>query len=359
MPPASTLNPDFLLHTLAAQSGLPSEFLDPGAAVGLVEATVAHMKRRLFGQDDVLGKLGAALAARAAERHIGWDQAVLTLQPNWDRRPWLNVLAVGPTGVGKSETAKLLAERLFGGRLITLHGNDVGPEAAHGTSTWTGSPPGYIGSDRGGTLTNALRRWSSAVILIEEIEKASAEAIQNVLLTLMGDGNVTDRNNGETLWATDCIILCTGNILFDAGGYPSLGFIPTPNREQHDTALFDALTRHLRPEIVGRFHTVLSFQDLDLESQFRIWTQLRRDLENRIGPGSRIVLDEPARRLVQNRFAQLDTGARGVIDLFREQVVPLAVGASAGDVVHVTACEDGLGLVRSSENEGDHEGESP
>lgn len=336
-----------LHRAVATQSGLPVEMLLPETSNVLVDSMVRHLQSRLFGQDSSLAKLGNVLKAKVAERFIGWEEAIRTLRPTWDRRPVASFLAVGPTGVGKTETAKLLAEVFFQGRIIVLNGSEIGPDAPHGTSTWTGSPPGYVGSDRGGVLTNGLRMYHSGVILIDELEKADRTAIQNIIIPLLGEGTITDKNNGETLFATDFVVFCTSNLRVQTQRLNSIGFNTDRSAEEPSNQdLFDALSPHLLPEVLGRFNGILGYQELTLETQWRVWSLLRHELAAKLGHGSRIVLSEEAKRLVQRRFARIETGARGIRDLFLEQVVPLAVGAKPGSTLKIGVDDERLALER-------------
>lgn len=333
--PPRGLEREFLYQAVARQSGLPADMLRAESYEGLVDHAVQEIQSRLFGQDKALARLGAILKARIAERFVGWDESIRTLRATWDRRPIACILAIGPTGIGKTETAKEMANLLFGGRLISLNGSEVGPEAPHGTSMWTGSPPGYVGSDRGGVLTNGLRAHQSGVILVDELEKADRLAIQNILIPLMGEGMVTDKNTGETLYATDHVIFCTSNLSIETKRLHAIGFASGAREETGEEDLIQELSDHLLPEILGRFNGILPYNPLTLEAQWQVWSNLRHELAGRIGSGTRIVLNEDARRFVQDRFAVMETGARGIRDLFVEQVLPLSVGVSAGSTVHV------------------------
>lgn len=331
----------FLYDAISAQSGLPADFLESDKHGVLIDHVLATLSERIHGQDSALTKLAATLKAKTAERFIGWQECLRTLRPTWDKRPIASFLAVGPTGVGKTETAKLIANTFFGGRLIALNGSEVGPEASHGTSMWTGSPPGYVGSDRGGVLTNSLRAHRSGVILIDELEKADKDAVQNIILPLMGEGIVTDKNNGESLSAADFIIFCTSNIAIRPETLQAMGF-QTGSEDCTERAIFDALSAHVLPEVIGRFNAILRYQPLSVETQWRIWSSLRHELAGKIGPETRILLDEEARHFIQTRFAEIQTGARGIRDLFLDQVVPESVGSKTGDTINLTLNSDRL-----------------
>jgi ATP-dependent Clp protease ATP-binding subunit ClpA len=333
----------------ARASGVDVGLIGPGDAPAAIDRALGTLRQRLLGQGAVLDKLSRALTTRAALRHLGWARDVETLSPAQDRRPMATILACGPTGVGKSETAKILADELFEGRTIFLNGTDVGPEAKHGTSTWVGSPPGYIGSREGGVLTNGLREASASVILIDEIEKASTEALQNVLLPLLGDGLVTDRNNGESLLATHCLVFCTSNIILEPKSLRSTGFLASRDEKGLGEArFFEALTEHLLPEVVGRFNVILDYAELDHEARRAVWDRLVAELEALLGPGTTICLDEAARALVEERLAALKTGARGVQDLFGDALAPIVVLAGGGHPLLVTRQDDRMIVERGS-----------
>ncbi len=259
-------------------------------------------------------------------------------ETNWDRCPWACILAAGPTGTGKTETARRLAEILFGGRLICLHCCEVGPEAAHATSMWTGAPPGYVGHGRGGVLTNHLRRHRNAVVLFDEIEKAAPGVIEHILIPLLGEGTVTDRNTGETLWATDCVVFCTSNVGAQ-GTLENLGEEREPECAQRQVERL--LERRFRPEVMARFHAILHYRALGRDTQWRVWTSLQEKLAAKVGPETRFVLDDAAKRLLERHFSTMLGGARAIGDLFREQLVPLALDNCKGEAVTVTADETG------------------
>lgn len=337
----------FLLEATAVESGQAVELFDRELCKGLLSETIETLEEQLLGQEQVFGTLQQLLAARFSMRFLSWEAAIRTLASKRDRRPLAAVLACGPTGVGKTETARILADVFFSGRMIALHGSDVGPEAKHGTAMWVGSPPGYKGSDLGGSLTNELRLHGSALILVDEIEKASADAIQNILIPLLGEGVVTDRNNGETLWVDNCIVFCTSNIALQSKGSRAVGFSLRQSDDLLDAAsVFESLTRYLLPEIVGRFNAILPYEELDVAAMWAVWSRLTEELVRKLGVERSIVLDDAAEGLLEERFLELKTGARGVQDLFRDELYQLAASTEVARELRVTACDGGLALER-------------
>lgn len=324
----------------AAHSNLPPGLLDRTETQMLVNAVMAEINSKILGQEQVLEILRNILYNEISNRFIGWEQSVRTLKPaQRDRRPLACVLAVGVTGAGKTETAKLLANRFYNGRLITLNGSDIGPEAPHGVAMWVGSPPGYVGSDQGGVLTDGLRTHTSALILVDEIEKASPEAIQNCLLPLLGEGRVEDRNTGETLWATECIIFCTSNAINDIekcrpiGMHPDRGLKPgAPD----DAKLRQMLRQHFREEIIGRFNAILYYAPLSLDTRLRLLDVLVRGLEAQLGEGTQMHFTDAAKAQIAATLEQQQTGGRGVYQFYRDTILPLAVAANPGE----QACVD-------------------
>lgn len=334
-----------LFEAAAMHSNLPVGLFDRAEAQALVNTAMEKVNARILGQEQALTKIKDTLRTEISNRFIGWEHAVRTLQPTRrDRRPLASLLAVGMTGTGKTETAKILAEHFYHGRIITLNGADVGPEAPHSISMWVGSPPGYVGSDQGGVLTNGLRTHTSALILVDEIEKASPDAIQNCLLPLLGKGCVEDRNTGETLWATECIVFCTSNAITDIQKYHPIGLHPdrgTAAEAPDDTRLRQALRPGLRDEIIGRFNTILYYAPLSLDTRMRLLDVLIRDLETRLGGGTTLRLSDAAHAHIAATLKQQQTGGRGVYEFFRDVILHLLANVSQGELYCID-CQSGI-----------------
>jgi ATP-dependent Clp protease ATP-binding subunit ClpA len=334
---------------IAHEGGLARELVDATGGDALASIVDEALSRRIIGQRSAVESVVRTLRSWMALRALGWDESVRALRPDDDRRPLACILECGPTGVGKSETARILASTLFRDHLIALNGSDVGPEAPHGVSMWTGSPPGYVGSQDGGVLTDGLRRMPAALILIDEIEKAGFDAVQNILLPLLGDGIVVDRNTGESLSARQCVVVATSNIAIEGASSGGLGFASADGRNNGlgPREVFDALATQLRPETIGRFHAIVQFRALDRPTKREIWRARLRDIEARIGAGTRIVLRPDAERFVEQELGELATGARGVQDLFSRLVVPVVLGLRPGENAEL-GVRDGLLVVESS-----------
>lgn len=207
-----------------------------------------ELASRVIGQDD---------AVRAVADAVQRSRAGLS---NPDR-PIASFMFLGPTGVGKTEVCKALAEQLFDDEaaLIRLDMSEF-PDK-HTTSRLVGAPPGYVGYDEGGQLTEEVRRRPYSVILFDEIEKAHPD-VSNILLQVLDDGRLTD-NRGRTINFNNTVLIFTSNIgsssILDVAGDPS-------QREVMRSRVLDALQAQFRPEFVNRLDETVIFESLSRES---------------------------------------------------------------------------------------------
>jgi len=224
-----------------------------------------HLHHRVVGQDEAVSAV--AEAVRRSRAGLG--------DPN---RPIGSFLFLGPTGVGKTELARALAEALFGSedRMIRIDMSEF--QERHTVSRLTGAPPGYVGYEEAGQLTEAVRRTPYAVLLLDEIEKAHADVF-NILLQVLDDGRLTD-GQGRTVDFKNTVVIMTSNLGSDVIGRRALGFggggaVGTGSAE--DETLRDRIMTRLReafrPEFLNRVDDIIVFRHLD-ETQLRQITAL-------------------------------------------------------------------------------------
>ncbi len=224
------------------------------------------LHRRVIGQDEAVGLVAdAVIRARSGIKD--------------PRRPIGSFLFLGPTGVGKTELAKTLAEALFDteDNIVRIDMSEY--MERHTTSRLVGAPPGYVGHEDGGQLTEAVRRKPYAVVLFDEIEKAHRDVF-NVLLQILDDGRITD-SQGRTVNFKNTVVIMTSNL-----GSPHLLEGVTPAGEITDAARDAVMTelRHsFRPEFLNRIDEVVLFSPLTVSEIEQIVGLLTADLEKRLG----------------------------------------------------------------------------
>jgi ATP-dependent Clp protease ATP-binding subunit ClpA len=207
------------------------------------------------------------LAQRLKERIVGQDEAVNAVAKaikrsragiSYKRKP-VSFIFAGPTGVGKTELVKTLATDLFHSpeTLIRLDMSEFMEK--HSVSRIIGAPPGYVGYDEAGQLTEKIRRRPYSVVLFDEIEKAHPDVL-NILLQILDDGRVTDAR-GKTVNFENTVIVMTTNAGSD-GSNASIGFFANESA-QNESATMKALSRFLRPEFINRVDEIITFRSLD------------------------------------------------------------------------------------------------
>jgi ATP-dependent Clp protease ATP-binding subunit ClpC len=303
--------------------------------------------RSIFSEEaDKLLHLEEALHARVVDQ----DEAIVAVSDairrsrsglGDPRRPIGSFLFLGPTGVGKTELAKTLASFLFDDEDALLRIDMSEYREPHTVSRLFGSPPGYVGYDQGGQLTEAVRRRPYQVILFDEVEKAHPE-VWSALLQILDDGRLTD-GHGRTVDFRNAVIIMTSNVgSIDAYSKrrDSLGFQvggATSAEAAEDQAiekrLRAALRETFRPEFLNRIDEIIVFHRLRKESLLAIVEKMLGDLRGRLAERKlSLELSEPAREwLVTNGF-DAEYGARPLRRLIQRQVEnPLAKQVLAGE----------------------------
>jgi len=299
------LSDDDVAKAIATMTGVPAERVQKSEAK-LLRRLEKHLGKFIIGQDEAVEKV-----ARAIRRSRSGVAS--------NKRPIGSFVFMGPTGVGKTELAKVLAREVFGSEnaLVKIDMSEFGEK--HNTSRLLGAPAGYVGYEDGGKLTDKIRRQPYSVVLFDEIEKAHRDVFQ-LLLQLLEDGKLTDAK-GRTVDFTNTIVILTSNLGAERmAKESSLGFHVSSKSDQdhldavHDensAAAEEALSRMMRPELINRFDAVVTFRALTRKEVGRIFDTLIEELGQRlIRKGIHLVVKPSAKKLLIEKGYSEKFGAR-------------------------------------------------
>ena len=277
-------------------------------------ATLLHLEeelhKRVVGQDEAVTAVAKAVRrARAGLKD--------------PKRPIGSFLFLGPTGVGKTELARALASSLFGDESAMIRLDMSEYMEKHTVSRLVGAPPGYVGYEEGGQLTDAVRRKPYSVILLDEVEKAHVDFF-NILLQVLDDGRLTD-SQGRTVDFRNTVIIMTSNLGAKAlhKNSPELGFLAAKksdfnvdeNKEiefkEAKKSVMDAVKRHFRPEFLNRIDEMIVFHPLTGEDLKEIVTILMSDVTKRLGERDlQLEITPEAMKLLVKEGSDFTMGAR-------------------------------------------------
>ena len=297
------------------------------------------------------------------ERVIGQEEAVNAVAKAIKRsrvglkdpnRPIGSFMFLGPTGVGKTELSKALAENLFGDENAIIRVDMSEYMESHSTSKMIGSPPGYVGFDEGGGLTEKVRRKPYSVILFDEIEKAHPDVL-NMLLQILDDGRLTDAH-GRTVNFKNCVIIMTSNIgarlITDK---KSLGFAGA-NEEKNDKEyeeikkeVMAELKKQFRPEFINRIDEIIVFHKLTEEELTQIVDIMLKQIKKRLEEKEiKLEIDKSAKELIIKKGTDTNYGARplrrAIQTMLEDKIAEEILDGNLknGDTAKVTAKDDSI-----------------
>ncbi|PAV28116.1 ATP-dependent Clp protease ATP-binding subunit [Virgibacillus profundi] len=284
------------------------------------------LSAKVIGQDQAVDKVAKAIRRSRAGLKSKY-------------RPIGSFLFVGPTGVGKTELTKALAEELFGSRESMIRLDMSEYMEKHAVSKIIGSPPGYVGHEEAGQLTERVRHNPYSIILLDEIEKAHPD-VQNMFLQIMEDGHLTD-SHGRTVSFKETVIIMTSNA--GTGVKPiNVGF----NSEAHESvATLENLAAYFKPEFLNRFDAIINFNELSEENLLEIVDLMLEELQNTIEENninitiSDAAKDELVRLGYDKRFGARPL-RRVIQDKIENQLTDLILEEDAVEKVHVDVVED-------------------
>ncbi len=308
-------------RVVAKWSGVPVERMLAGERERLRRMD-EELRARVVGQDD---------AVRAVADAVRRSRSGLA-DPN---RPIGVFLFVGPTGVGKTELAKALAEFLFHSERALVRIDMSEYMEKHTVARLVGAPPGYVGYEEGGQLTEAVRTHPYTVILFDEVEKAHPDVV-NVLLQLMDDGRLTD-GQGRTVDFRNTVVILTSNL-----GTDELSPTATPAEEK--TVLDRAIRAHFRPEFLNRLDEVVIFRPLGESEIAAIVTLQLAQVDQRLAERRiRLKVSEEAKRRLAAEGFDPTFGARPLKRTIQRRVVdPLTTLLLSGDVADGATVDVGV-----------------
>ncbi len=291
---------DQVAHVVSMMSGVPVQRMAQTEGARLM-GMLADLKNKVIGQDKAIETLVKAIR----RSRIGLKD------PN---RPIGTFMFLGPTGVGKTHLAKKLAELMFGSTDALIRIDMSEYMEKHTVSRMVGAPPGYVGYEEGGQLTEKVRRKPYSIVLLDEIEKAHQDVF-NILLQVLDEGRLTDAN-GRTVDFKNTVIIMTSNIgtrqLKDFGQGIGFTSMQEQNLKEHSRSIITkALNKTFAPEFLNRLDEIINFDQLDMESLMKIVDIELEELYKRVNNiGYNLEVEDEAKSFIAKKGYDVQYGAR-------------------------------------------------
>ena len=327
-------------NVVSMMSGVPVQRMAQAEGIRL-KGMKEELKSRVIAQDKAVDTLVKAIQ----RSRVGLKD------PN---KPIGTFLFLGPTGVGKTHLAKELARQLFGTTDAMIRIDMSEYMEKYSVSRLVGAPPGYVGYEEGGQLTEKVRRRPYSIVLLDEIEKAHSDVF-NLLLQVMDEGRLTD-SNGRTVDFKNTVIILTSNIgtrqLKEFG--KGIGFaaqLRTDDSEYSRSVITKALNKSFAPEFINRLDEIIMFDQLDVEALSKIIDiELKRLYQRMESIGYKLQIDDDAKRYVAEKGYDVQFGARplkrSIQSNLEDGLAELILNEEPqnGDVIHVSLKPSGDGL---------------
>ncbi|RVW58476.1 Chaperone protein ClpB1 [Vitis vinifera] len=335
-----TVGPEQIAEVVSRWTGIPVTRLgqnDKERLIGLAE----RLHQRVVGQDQAVSAVAeAVLRSRAG---LGRPQ-----------QPTGSFLFLGPTGVGKTELAKALAEQLFDDENLLVRIDMSEYMEQHSVSRLIGAPPGYVGHDEGGQLTEAVRRRPYSVVLFDEVEKAHI-AVFNTLLQVLDDGRLTD-GQGRTVDFTNTVIIMTSNL---GAEHLLSGLVGKCTMQDARDRVMQEVRRHFRPELLNRLDEIVVFDPLSHDQLRKVARLQMKDVASRLAErGIALAVTDAALDVVLAESYDPVYGARPIRRWLEKKVVTelskmlIREEIDENSTVYIDAGVSGKGLAYRVENNG-------
>ena len=263
---SGTVTPEDIADVVTEWTGIPVSRLLESESERLLHLE-DQLKERVIGQENAI----TAVAGAIRRGRLGLKDP---------RRPIGSFIFLGQTGVGKTELSRALAATVFGSEKELIRFDMSEYMEKHSVSRLVGSPPGYVGHEEGGQLTERVRRHPYSVVLFDEIEKAHPD-IFNILLQALDDGSLTD-SQGRRVSFRNTIMIMTSNLGAGESAYKSVGFAADSANERDQDRMLSALKAAFRPEFLNRVDEIVTFKRLGKEEAQRITSLLLAEIQARV-----------------------------------------------------------------------------